>query len=296
MSEPERRGERPGSHGVQRLAGQDAVVAELERAAAAASALLAGRASRTRRDDARVAVHRAAGVGAFGRGPRVRVRAAVPVRRLRAVCVVPPGAGRDACGSPMPIRPEGLSLRREADQGPGASRGGRARGGTLARRVVRGRRPVHRAGGERAAEGDRGARPADGLAAVRAVGGGPGGPRSGHGAGVVTSWCPPRPRWPRSHVRMPTSIEPAAALAAARAAQGHVGRARRLASGCFGRCAPGRRVACVLPPAGGVAGSRPVRGRRALVRTAEDEVKAVTEEWMSRNGTALRWCSARGRP
>jgi DNA polymerase III subunit delta' len=70
-------------------------------------------------------------------------------------------------------------------------------------------------------------------------------------------------------------IEPAAALAAARAAQGHVGRARRLATdaGAAQRRDEVLRVplqATSLGPALGAAAS--------LVRAAEDEAKAVTEE------------------
>jgi DNA polymerase-3 subunit delta' len=80
-------------------------------------------------------------------------------------------------------------------------------------------------------------------------------------------------------------IEPAAALAAARAAQGHVGRARRLAldASAASRRADVLRVplqATSLGPALGAAAS--------LVRTAEDEAKAVTEELDDPEREALR--------
>ena len=64
-------------------AGAGAVVAQLRRAAAGAAAVLAGPAARAWRDDARLAVHRAARFGPVGGGASVRRRSAVPFRRLR---------------------------------------------------------------------------------------------------------------------------------------------------------------------------------------------------------------------
>ena len=70
-------------------------------------------------------------------------------------------------------------------------------------------------------------------------------------------------------------IEPAAALAAARAAQGHVGRARRLAAD---PSAAARRAEVLRMPLSATSLGPALVGRRALVRTAEDEAKAVTGE------------------
>ena len=93
---------------------------------------------------------------------------------------------------------------------------------------VRGRRPRHRAGRERAAQGHRGTRAADRLAALRARPRTTCPPRSGPGA----AWSPcarrPPPRWPRCWCAPGSAAT--TALAAARAAQGHIGRARRLAT------------------------------------------------------------------
>jgi DNA polymerase-3 subunit delta' len=70
-------------------------------------------------------------------------------------------------------------------------------------------------------------------------------------------------------------IDPAQALAAARAAQGHIGRARRLATDP----AAAKRRAEVLRVPGSVTSLGPaLAAAAALVRTAEEEAKAVTEE------------------
>ena len=70
-------------------------------------------------------------------------------------------------------------------------------------------------------------------------------------------------------------IEPARALAAARAAQGHIGRARRLATDP----AAARRRADVLRIPAQVTSLGPaLAAAAALVRTAEEEAKAATEE------------------
>ena len=70
-------------------------------------------------------------------------------------------------------------------------------------------------------------------------------------------------------------IEPAAALAAARAAQGHVGRARRLA---LDASAAARRADVLRVPLAAVSLGPALAAAASLVRTAEDEAKAVTEE------------------
>jgi DNA polymerase III subunit delta' len=70
-------------------------------------------------------------------------------------------------------------------------------------------------------------------------------------------------------------IDPVKALAAARAAQGHIGRARRLATDP----AAAKRRAEVLRVPGSVTSLGPaLAAAAALVRTAEEEAKAVTEE------------------
>src|SRR6201995_2872732 len=68
-------------------------------------------------------------------------------------------------------------------------------------------------------------------------------------------------------------IEPARALAAARAAQGHVGRARRLA---VDPSAAARRAEVLRMPLAATSLGPALSAAAALVRTAEDEAKAVT--------------------
>jgi DNA polymerase-3 subunit delta' len=80
-------------------------------------------------------------------------------------------------------------------------------------------------------------------------------------------------------------IEPAAALAAARAAQGHVGRARRLA---LDASAAARRSDVLRVPLQAVSLGAALSAAAALVRTAEDEAKAVTEELDEPERDALR--------
>ena len=70
-------------------------------------------------------------------------------------------------------------------------------------------------------------------------------------------------------------IEPANALAAARAAQGHVGRARRLA---VDPAAAKRRADVLRVPLEATSLGPALAAAAALVRTAEEEAKAVTEE------------------
>jgi DNA polymerase-3 subunit delta' len=80
-------------------------------------------------------------------------------------------------------------------------------------------------------------------------------------------------------------IEPAAALAAARAAQGHVGRARRLA---LDSAAAARRADVLRVPVQATSLGPALSAAAALVRTAEDEAKAVTEELDEPEREALR--------
>jgi DNA polymerase-3 subunit delta' len=70
-------------------------------------------------------------------------------------------------------------------------------------------------------------------------------------------------------------IDPARALAAARAAQGHVGRARRLATDAS---AAKRRADVLRVPLEVTSLGSALAAAAALVRTAEDEAKAATED------------------
>jgi DNA polymerase III subunit delta' len=80
-------------------------------------------------------------------------------------------------------------------------------------------------------------------------------------------------------------IEPAKALAAARAAQGHVGRARRLAVDAE---AARRRAAVLEVPVKAVSLGPALSMAAALVKTAEEEAKAVTEALDEPEREALR--------
>jgi DNA polymerase-3 subunit delta' len=80
-------------------------------------------------------------------------------------------------------------------------------------------------------------------------------------------------------------IDPAAALAAARAAQGHVGRARRLA---LDPSAAGRRADVLRVPLQATSLGPALSAAAALVKTAEEEAKAVTEELDDPERQALR--------
>ena len=80
-------------------------------------------------------------------------------------------------------------------------------------------------------------------------------------------------------------IEPARALAAARAAQGHIGRARRLA---LDPAAAKRRADVLRVPPSVTSLGPALSAAAALVRTAEEEAKAVTEELDEPEREALR--------
>src|SRR6201996_420188 len=86
-------------------------------------------------------------------------------------------------------------------------------------------------------------------------------------------------------------IEPAAALAAARAAQGHVGRARRLATDPEAR---NRREQVLAVPLRARSLGPALAAGAALVKTAEDEAKAVTEELDEPERDALRQAFGQG--
>ena len=80
-------------------------------------------------------------------------------------------------------------------------------------------------------------------------------------------------------------IDPAKALAAARAAQGHIGRARRLATD---PAAAKRRAEVLRVPSSVTSLGPALAAAAALVRTAEEEAKAVTEELDEPEREALR--------
>ena len=80
-------------------------------------------------------------------------------------------------------------------------------------------------------------------------------------------------------------VAPEAALAAARAAQGHVGRARRLASDAS---AAARRAEVLRVPLSVTSLGSALSLAASLVRTAEEEARAVTEELDEPEREALR--------
>ena len=86
-------------------------------------------------------------------------------------------------------------------------------------------------------------------------------------------------------------IDPAAALAAARAAQGHVGRAKRLATDPEARS---RREQVLAVPLRARSLGPALAAAAALVKTAEDEAKAVTEELDEPERDALRQAFGEG--
>jgi DNA polymerase III subunit delta' len=88
-------------------------------------------------------------------------------------------------------------------------------------------------------------------------------------------------------------IEPARALAAARAAQGHIGRARRLA---LDASAAKRRADVLRVPSSVTSLGPALSAAATLVRTAEEEAKAVTEELDEPEREALRRAFGEGWP
>jgi DNA polymerase-3 subunit delta' len=86
-------------------------------------------------------------------------------------------------------------------------------------------------------------------------------------------------------------IEPVAALAAARAAQGHIGRARRLATDPEARS---RREQVLAVPVRVTSLGPALAAAAALVKTAEEEAKSVTEELDEPERDALRQAFGQG--
>ncbi|MGH3171783.1 MAG: DNA polymerase III subunit delta' [Trebonia sp.] len=86
-------------------------------------------------------------------------------------------------------------------------------------------------------------------------------------------------------------IPPEAALAAARAAQGHVGRARRLATD---PTAAARRLSVLEVPVKATSLGPALATAASLVKTAEDEAKAVTEQLDEPERDALRQAFGEG--
>jgi DNA polymerase III subunit delta' len=86
-------------------------------------------------------------------------------------------------------------------------------------------------------------------------------------------------------------VEPERALAAARAAQGHIGRARRLATD---PSAAARRAAVLTMPVRATSLGPALAAAAALVKTAEDEAKSVTEQLDEPEREALRQAFGEG--
>jgi DNA polymerase-3 subunit delta' len=86
-------------------------------------------------------------------------------------------------------------------------------------------------------------------------------------------------------------IDPLRALEAARAAQGHIGRARRLASD---PAAAARRAAVLKVPVQATSLGPALAAAAALVKTAEDEAKSVTEQLDEPEKDALRQAFGEG--
>ena len=86
-------------------------------------------------------------------------------------------------------------------------------------------------------------------------------------------------------------IDPDRALAAARAAQGHIGRARRLATD---PSAAARRAAVLRVPVQAVSLGPALAAAASLVKTAEDEAKSVTEQLDEPEREALRQAFGEG--
>jgi DNA polymerase III subunit delta' len=253
------------------LPGQDAVVAQLERAAAAAAALLAGRQA-----EPGAMTHAWLFTGPPGSGRSVAARAF-------AAALLCPDGGCGGCASChqvragthadlMLVRPEGLSYgvrqtRELVLRAAGAPAGGRWQ-------------VVLFEDADRCTE-----QAANAL--LKAI----------EEPAPRTVWllCAPSAEdlvpTIRSRCRVVTlvvpassavatvlverdRIEPAKALAAARAAQGHVGRARRLALDAE---AARRRDEVLRVPLTATSLGPALAAAASLVRTAEDEAKAVTE-------------------
>jgi DNA polymerase III subunit delta' len=86
-------------------------------------------------------------------------------------------------------------------------------------------------------------------------------------------------------------VDPSRALEAARAAQGHIGRARRLASDPD---AAGRRAAVLKVPVQATSLGPALAAAAALVKAAEDEARSVTEQLDEPEKDALRQAFGEG--
>ncbi|MBV9794853.1 MAG: DNA polymerase III subunit delta' [Actinobacteria bacterium] len=270
------------------MTGQDAVVAQLSRAAAAAAAVLAGE-----RPDPGAMTHAWLFTGPPGSGRSVAARAF-------AAALLCPSGGCGECASCrqvqagthadlMLVRPEGLSYgvrqtRELVLRASGAPTGGRWQ-------------VVVFEDADRCTE-----QAANAL--LKAI----------EEPAPRTVWllCAPsaedlvttiRSRCRVVTLRVPSSaavaevltsrdgIDPAAALAAARAAQGHVGRAKRLATDPEARH---RREQVLAVPMRARSLGPALAAAAALVKTAEDEAKAVTEELDEPERDALRQAFGEG--
>jgi DNA polymerase-3 subunit delta' len=279
------------------LAGQDEVVAQLRRAAAGAASLLAGEPR-----GAGGMTHAWLFTGPPGSGRSVAARA------FAAALLCPDGGGGPSCGTDgdqhcracrqvqagthadlMVVRPDGLSygVKQTRDlvlKAAGAPSGGRWR-------------VVLFEDADRCTE-----QAANAL--LKAI----------EEPAPRTVWllCAPsaedlvttiRSRCRVVTLRVPTSaavaevltrrdgIEPGAALAAARVAQGHVGRARRLATDPEARR---RREQVLAVPVRATSLGPALAAAAALVKTAEDEARASTEELDEPERDALRQAFGEG--
>ena len=196
------------------LVGQPAAVEAI--AAAARDAHRAGR--RRRRDDARLADHRAAGVRAVE--PRLRVRGGAAERAVGATATACRPAGARAGRRPDAPGPRGARLRpRDDHDRRGAPPGHRvpvlAVGRALPGDRRRGRRPDDGAHLERAAEGARGAAGAHRLDPLRARARPTCCRPSARACAWCASACPSPPRSPGCSSRR-DGVDPDLALRAAR--------------------------------------------------------------------------------
>ena len=258
------------------LVGQPEAVATLSGAAAAAAAVVAG----TPADPAAM-THAWLFTGPPGSGRSVAARAFAAALQCR---------GRSAAATARPATPpsavptptsgsscrKGCQHRGRRDARAGTARRQLAEPGPLAGGTRRGRRPAHRSGRQRAAQGDRGAAAADGFPAVYAVD-----PSRRHlgddpfpvpgGAAAAAAGR----RGGRRAARGATVPIPTRAAWAAAAAQGHVGRARRLARDPQARS---RRDAVLAVPRRLTGIGACFDAANALIEAAEAEAAAVAAE------------------
>ena len=202
---------------------------------------------------------------------------------LRILRRLPHHPDRHACRrGDRPHRP--AVHRCEGDPRPGPPRPALPGRRPLAGHRPGGRRPADRRRGQCAAQGGRGARSAHGVAAVRALAGG----RAAHHPLPLP---PPDPAHPAGGRRRRRADPPrrhrprAAPRAAARATQGHIGRARRLATDEPARA---RRAAVLQLPlrVDDVGGC--LKAAQELVDAAAEDAKQVAEEVDAKETEDLR--------